>query len=181
MISTPYPAFGYVIFRTSLLAGTVLNDDLMTNNVMTVSQQTTPTDHGKSGNTGKQYIFYILSGAHEYKNKETGQTYTLTRGYCSLDQGLPVGSYDVKFLESTDFLCFNTFAANKNKSLPPLEVFTLKDGESTTLPKGTNLFLADGLLNVSGVTVPSMKQIKIVNEDKLVLATSDCHGLIFKN
>lgn len=181
MISTPYPAFGYVIFRTSLLAGTVLNDDLMTNNVMVVSQQTTPTDPGKSGNTGKQYIFYILSGKHEYKNKETGQIHTLTRGYCSLDHGLPVGAYDVKFLEPTDFLCFNTFAANKNKSLPSLEVFTLKDGESTTLPKGTNLLLADGSLSVSDITVPSMKQIKIVNEDKIVLATSDCHGLIFKN
>lgn len=181
MTSVPYPAFGYVIFRTSLLSGTVLNDDLMTNNVMVVSQQTTPTDPGKSGNTGKQYIFYILNGKHEYKNKETGQIYTFSRGYCSLEQGLPVGSYDAKFLESTDFLCFNTFAANKDKSLPPLEIFKLEAGKSTVLPKGTKLFLADGLLTVGGITVPSMKQIKIVNEDKTVLATSDCHGLIFKN
>jgi hypothetical protein len=181
MISVPHPAFGYVIFRTSMLAGETLNDDLMTDNVMVVSQQTTPTDHGRSGNTGRQYIFYILSGKHEYKNKETGKTYTFSRGYCSLEQGLPVGSYDAKFLESGDFLCFNTFAANKDKLLPPLEVFKLEAGKSTTLPKGIKLFLAEGLLTIDDTTVPSMKQIKVVNEDKIATAVSDCYGLIFKN
>ncbi len=145
MISKPHPAFGYVIFRTYMLAGETLNDDLMTNNVMVVSQQTTPTDHGKSGNTGKQYIFYILSGKHEYKNKETGETHTFSRGYCSLEQGLPVGSYDAKFLESGDFLCFNTHAANKDKPLPPLEVFKLESGKSTTLPKDTKLYVLANL------------------------------------
>lgn len=181
MISVPHSAFGYVIFRTSMLAGEVLNDDLMTNNVMVVSRQTTSTDHGRLGNTDRQYIFYIFSGSHNYRNVETGEIYTFTRGYCSLEQGLPVGTYEFNLAESGDFLCFNTFAANKDKLLPPLEVFKLEAGKSTTLPKDIKLFLAEGLLTVDNTTVPSMKQIKVVNEDKIATAVSDCYGLIFKN
>jgi hypothetical protein len=182
MNATPYPAFGYVIFRTALLAGETLdNDNLMVNNVMTVYQQTTSTNHGMTGNTGKQYIFYIFSGSHNYRNIETGETYTFTRGYCSLEQGLPVGTYEFNLSESGEFLCFNNAVANQDKTLPPLEVFKLEAGESTTLPLGTKLYLGEGSLDINGVTIPSMKQIKVVNEDKIATALGDCYGFIFKD
>jgi hypothetical protein len=175
-----YPAFGYVMCRTSLLAGEVVNDDLMTNNIMVVTEETTPTNYGKIGNTDKEYLIYIFNGIHIFENIETGQVYTLSRGYCSLDQGLPVGTYKFTVAESSDFLCFNTFI-NTTKPLPPLSNFKLATGESTTLPQGTQLYLAEGLLSINNVIFPSMRQIHVVNEDKLVTATSDCYGFVFKN
>jgi hypothetical protein len=175
-----YPAFGYVMCRTSLLAGEIVNDDLMTNNIMVVTEETTPTNYGKVGTTGKAYLAYVFNGVHVFKNVETGQVHTQARGYCSLDQGLPVGTYKFTVAESSDFLCFST-SMNSTKPLPTLSNFKLAAGESTTLPQGTQLYFAEGLLSINDVIFPSMRQIRVANEDKLVTAVSDCYGFIFKN
>lgn len=64
--------------------------------------------------------------------------------------------------------------------VPPISVFKLPGGQSTTLPVGTNLFLCRGTVTVNGKQFTGPYQVAVRSQDATLAASGDVYGLLFK-
>lgn len=179
MDAKPFPAFGYVILKTKLKAGEVINDEMMQSNLFSIDNNSPDHNGSVSGSNGS-YIWMMLKGIHTYTNINTGEVYRHERGWCNLNQDLKVGMYEFAVVEDSEYICFSPRVnQNRTPTIPKLEYFHLNDGEVCELKKDTKLYLLDGSLDISGVKIPSMRQINLSSGNKLVKAFGDCLGYIF--
>ena len=56
--------------------------------------------------------------------------------------------------------------------------FVLAAGQSTTVPKGTKLYVCSGSLNVAGKVIPEFRQLQFT-DDRQVTAINTVYGIIF--
>ncbi len=64
--------------------------------------------------------------------------------------------------------------------VPPIELLTVEQAKSVTLPEGTNLFLCLGTLQINGATYTAPRQITVRSAGVTATATADVYGLLFK-
>lgn len=180
MEAKPYSSFGYVLLRTKIKAGELINDDALVNNVLYIDNAS--TDHTGSINGSKgAFIWLLISGIHEYKNIKTGEVEIHKPGWCNLVHKPSAGEYEFQVLEDSEQICFSPTVNNDRVPvIPQLEFFSLSDGNSCELEQGTKLYLVTGQLVVGVKTIQSMRQIRIVNSNKNVKAIGQCFGFIFK-
>lgn len=180
MDAKPYPAFGYVILRTKLKAGEVINDEVMQSNVFSVDNPSADHTGSISGSNGA-YIWMLLDGVHTHTDIETGSVDRHERGWCNLVNPLHVGMYEFSVIEDSVYICFSPVAnQTRTPAIPALEYFALENGQSRELAQGTKLYLLDGVLNIAGKEIPSMRQINLASGSKTVTAIGSCLGYIFK-
>jgi hypothetical protein len=180
MEAKAFPAFGYVLLRTKLKAGEVVNDEMMTNNLFSVDNPTPDATGSISGSSGA-YIWMLLHGVHTYTDVATGKVDRHERGWCNLVRPLSVGMYEFAVIEDSEYICLSPRANHERTPVTPeLEYFALESGESCELPQGTKLYLLDGALDVAGRDVPAMRQIHLASGRHKVTAKGSCLGYIFK-
>lgn len=180
MEAKAFAAFGYVLLRTKLKAGELINDEMMSRNVFSVDDPT-PDETGSFSGSRGAYIWIMLSGVHTYTNLQTGAIDRHERGWCNLVRPIEVGKHELSVLEDSEYICFSPLVnSERSPTIPPMDLFDLADGESKTLPQGTKLYLIDGQLSVDEKVIPSMRQIRIASQDKEVTAIGRCLGYIFK-
>ena len=179
MDAKAFPAFGYVILKTKLKAGEVINDEMMQKNIFSIDNATPDVTGSISGSAGS-YIWMLISGVHTYTNIITEDIDRHESGWCNLVNPLSVGMYKFDVVEDSEYICFSPIV-NKDRSppIPNLEYFYLDSGGSKELHAGTKLYLVDGLLYVNGNEIPSMRQIRIKNNKTKVTAIKKCLGYIF--
>lgn len=179
MEAKPYPAFGYVILRTKLKAGEVINDEMMQSNLFSIDNNSPDNTGSVSGSVGS-YIWMMIKGVHTYTNIATGEVDRHERGWCNLNNNLKIGMYEFSVVEDSEYICFSPRVnQDRNPAIPKLEYFHLNDGESCKLPQGTKLYLLDGNLSIDNKEIPSMRQINLLSGSKEVKAIGDCLGYIF--
>jgi len=180
MDAKPYPAFGYVILRTKLKAGEVVNDEIMQNNLFSIDNPTPDHTGSISGSNGA-YIWMLIHGVHTYTNLDNKEVDRHERGWCNLVRPLQAGMYEFAVVEDSEYICFSP-RVNKDRTpaIPALEYFALENGQSRELAQGTKLYLLDGVLNIAGKEIPSMRQINLASGSKTVTAIGSCLGYIFK-
>lgn len=180
MEAKAYPAFGYILLRTKIKAGEVINDEMMNSNLFSVDNPTPDQTGSISGSNGA-YIWMLLSGVHTYTDVATGEVDRHERGWCNLVQSLHVGMYEFAVVEDSEYICFSPLVNQYRKPvIPDLEYFALESGQSCELPKGTKLYLLDGALKIAGKDIPAMRQISLASGSQVVTAISSCLGYIFK-
>lgn len=180
MEAKPFPAFGYVLMRTRLKAGELINDEMMQNNLFSIDDPTPNMNGSISGSNGS-YIWMLLSGVHTYTDVESGRVDRHERGWCNLVQPLQKGMQRFAVVEDSEYICFSPRVnQRRNPPIPELEYFSLEKGKSVVLSQGTKLYLLDGVLNVAGRNIPSMRQINLASSSQTLTAIEDCLGYIFK-
>ena len=175
-----YPAFGYILLRTKIKAGEVITDEALVENILNITNPALDHTGSINGSNGA-FVWLLINGVHTYKDIKTGKVETHEAGWCNLVRKPDAGIYEFNVTEDSDQICFSPIINRKKiPVIPPLDFFSLKDGESCTINQGTKLYLVDGSLNIEGNVVPSMRQINISSSNKLVTAVGNCYGLIFK-
>ncbi len=179
MEAKPFPAFGYVLLKTKLTAGEVVNDEMMQKNIFSIDSPSPDMNGSISGSIGS-YIWMLIKGVHTYTNVVTGDVDRHEPGWCNLVNPLSVGMYEFNVVEDSEYICFSP-RVNQDRSpaIPSLEYFFLNDGESKEMQAGTKLYLIDGSISVNGITIPSMRQVRIKNNHTQVVAKGRCLGYIF--
>lgn len=166
MFSKPYPAFGYVLIKNSVEAGEDITDETLKNNTYTVDENF-------------KTIWLQLNGKSTHVN-ESGQTQVRVGGDSTLTKPLMQGKNHVTFDEAMDVFCVSAFAnRDRNPPMPSLQHFALAAGQSTTLKKGTKLFLASGVVVGAGGEIAGPRQIEVISGDRTFASLSDCLGFIF--
>jgi hypothetical protein len=123
----------------------------------------------------------MLSGKHTMHNETTGVDEVRTAGWTNVKDQANVGVYSITVDEDSSHLCFTSGESSGNSDvLPELNAFYLAAGESTILPKNTKLYLGRGALDIEGVAVEEMRQIRVSSDSKRVTAVTECHGWLFK-
>jgi hypothetical protein len=180
MEAKAFPAFGYILLRTKLKAGEVVNDEMMNNNLFSVDNPAPNVEGSISGSNGA-YIWMLLHGVHTYTDIATGSVDRHERGWCNLVRPLSVGMYQFDVVEDSEYICFSPRVNHERTPvIPELEYFSLENGESRELPQGTKLYLLDGTLEVAGRDIPAMRQIRLSSGGRKVTAKGSCLGYIFK-
>jgi hypothetical protein len=180
MEAKPFAAFGYVLLRTKLKAGEVVNDEMMENNVFSIDNPT-PNETGSiSGSTGS-YIWVLLNGIQTYTNISTGAVDKHERGWCNLVKPLSAGNFKFDSVTDSEYICLSPRVnAERTPVVPELEFFDLAVGQTRTMPAGTRLYLLDGEMAVDGITISSMRQVRFSSGAATAKANAHCLGLVFK-
>jgi hypothetical protein len=175
-----YPAFGYVLVRTKLKAGEVVNDEMMTNNVFTV-EDPQPGANGNISGLGAGYVWFLCSGVHSYRDLATGVKDIHETGWCNLVKPMHAGSFEFASETDSEYVCFSpVLNAARKPVLPEIEFVEMEAGQQRLFPVGTKLYILDGELSINGKTFPSMRQVHVKSGDVSALANKKTWGYIFK-
>jgi hypothetical protein len=163
-----FPAFGHYVVKNEIEQGEVINDDFIKKGVFTADADF-------------KQIWLQISGRVRHVEVNTGESYVRLPGHCSLTTPEPVGKWRIEPLEPYTVFCIPYAGVNVTEPalIDTLQLFTLSDGESTTIPVGTKLSLCSGSLQVGDVTLPPLRQIGFSSGDKVVTAIGKCWGFIF--
>lgn len=166
MESKQFPAFDYVIIKNKIEAGEIIDDDTLEDNVYLYNENFLT-------------VWLQTSGLSTHTNV-SGEVQLRSTGDSTISKPLMPGSNTIVFNEQSDVFCVSPIAnKHKNPKVPPLDHFSLKAGQSVTLPLGTKLFLASGSLNLGGIIVDKIRQVELVTGARLCTANTDCLGLLF--
>lgn len=172
-----YPAFGYVLTRCKIAAGTVINDISVANGVMTVASV---DDKGIAVVNNNSYVWLHTSGQQTYTALSTGVLTVRHPGWCNLKDVITADSHEIRVDADSEHICLSSYLnESRRPSMPNVAYFSMQAGEQRTIAQGTKLYLAQGTLSVGGVAVPQMRQIHIKSGDTVVAADTDCLGLVF--
>jgi len=174
----PYAAFGYVIIRNEVEVGHILHDELFKNNTFIITDPR-PNELGSYGDAGCGYTWLYTRGKWKNTNLHTKESEVRGPGWCNLVTPGEPGIYFVEFIEPMVVFCVSPLA-NKNKlpKIPKMEYFYLAKNNTTTLVKGTKLFLADGTMTSGATVLTGTRQVSVSSGDISVTATSDCYGFL---
>ncbi len=175
-----YPAFGYVLVRCKINAGEIIQDiSVGANNVMNVSAVSA---NGVATVNGSEYVWLHISGQQTYTEQATGEKTIRVPGWCNLVENIAVGLHDIHVDVSSEHICFSTHLnETRNPQLPPISLFKIFAGGSMVVEQKTKLYLAEGVLDVSGAKIQKMRQVYFKSGAKIVVADTDCLGFIFHN
>ena len=179
MIQTPFAAFGYVIIRDQFDVGDLLNDELFSDGIYTVFNPS-PFSDGRFGSIKSGYTWVYTKGVMQHTNATTGQIQNRTAGFCNITTVETVGTSRAECIEAAEVFCVSPMANQSNTpSVPVTSYFKLLQGETTTLPLGTKLFLCAGELQTPDTTLVGPRQVSVSSGDVSVTATTNCYGLLF--
>jgi hypothetical protein len=161
---TPIAAFGYVTIMVEMNANEERDVEIDTN-----------------GLASSGHYFYV-KGRVASIVPSTGETLEdRTSGWLNVEhQDAKVvtrGKVKNKFTEDSAWLCISH--QYNPKGLPNLRSLVLKDGESITLPNGTNLLLGRGTLKTPSKTFEGPSQIRIRSGDILAISLGTSYSLYF--
>lgn len=175
MNTKPYPVFGFVLSRTEIPAGAVVNDGVLFDNVMTVLE-----NNGALGTTVSRgrHIWIIVEGYRTATNLQTGEVSVQHAGWSNIDDPLPIGKHQIAFPENSVHVCLAEEAnLGKVPRLPTVKILRLQQGELYPLAIGDRLYLLNGSLTIGDTTFAPMKQI-FVTTSKSAKAETDCLGFL---
>jgi hypothetical protein len=175
---TPCAAFGYVILKNEIDAGEILNDELFKDGKYIITDPR-PNDFGKYGDVGSGYTWLYTQGNLKHTNIYTNESEVRGPGWCNLVANVESGMYSAEILEPMVTFCVSPMA-NKDRlpKIPKMEYFYLAKNNTTTLVKGTKLFLADGTMTTGTTVLNGTRQVSVSSGDISVTATSDCYGFL---
>lgn len=175
MVQTPFAAFGYVIMRDQFAVGETLNDELFSDGIYTVFNPS-PFSDGRFGAIKSGYTWVYTKGVMQHVNATTGQIQNRAEGYCNITTLETIGTSRAECIEAAEVFCLSPMV---NSPLPTTSYFKLLQGETTTLPLGTKLFLCAGELQTPDTTLVGPRQISVSSGDVSVTASTNCYGLLF--
>lgn len=154
----PYAAFGYVLIENTYADGeqwkSIINDDI---------QVTTFWVNGLFKNK------HLSLGSEDFQDLESGRFLRPVDYIQGVFEHTAVGECKV--------FCFDPrINANRDVELLP---FILKSGEQTVLSKDTKLFFCFGNMSANGKSITQPSQVNVQSNNILVIAESDCYGLLF--
>lgn len=152
-----FPCHGWVIDRTELRRGELINDKVMSSNYFTVMEDGSIQDAGI-------YHWFLASGHNTHENLETGTVSDQHRGWNTKDSPVPAGDYLLTVLDPCVVWCLNNTA---NDTLPDFDFHHVAMGEHT-FNDGDKIFLMDGgfMLNDREITGP--RQITFVGTKQVM-------------
>ena len=163
----PYPAFGAIVILCNAEVG-----------------DTRKVALGENGLVSSGYYYYT-DGIVNVKVSETGEELEdRTAGWLKVEHAgagaATSGNLDLTFPVSTEWLCI-PLAYNKRNGLPTLTSLVVKSHESVSLPKGTDLFLVRGQLQINDKQFIGPCQIRVRSSDAIANSTysNASYGLIF--
>jgi len=163
---TPYRAFGFTIIHVQFYAGERVFLDPVSDNVFPVGEHF-------------PFVWLYTKGKDVLRNVATGELIERQAGDCTLSKPYPLGEWVTTLPEDLELFCVG---ANVNQDKLPLSQYLqewhLPSGSQAELPRGTQLFLAAGSLDVASKVMTGPMQVAVKSGNKVVTATSDCHGFI---
>lgn len=150
-----FPCHGWVIDRTELRRGEIINDKVMSSNYFTVMEDGSIQDAGI-------YHWFMASGNNTHENIALGTVSEQTRGWNTKDSPLPAGDYLLTVREPCVVWCFNNTA---NETLPDFDFHHVKMDEGYvdhTFNDGDKIFMFDGGFMINGREVTGPRQITFV-------------------
>jgi len=171
-----HAVFGYHIAESHWLANEnhTLKNGVVVDNIITIPE-----------NKEQQRLYLATTGKFQLLDPVTNEVvHTSEAGDSTLNKPAPAGTWKENFVEDQTVFClwkeFSTpHHPNSNIDLTKISQFTLKNGQTTNIAKGTKLFLACGALSIDGQDYQGPRQIEIASADKSALAIGDCYGFIF--
>jgi hypothetical protein len=157
MIRKPFAAFGRVLYANYYEAGYTVD-------AVTSSDSKT--------------VLMFTEGDFTVRDKATGEV------VAQCNPGwIRHGDYEDRLLTATANTesvswCYDP-KVNKDY-VPEISLFSLKQGESTTLSAGTNLFICKGTLLVNENQFMDPYQIVVKTDNSNAVAVTDVYGLLFK-
>jgi hypothetical protein len=157
-IQKAHAAFGHVLIRNDYVDGEIF-------------EATIKSDFA--------YTIYWAKGAFENFNVSTGLGLVdFTAGYILRPGDYVGGVFRHTAAGETVVFCYDP-VLNRGYT-PGIDTWELAPQEQVTLPVGTKLFLCSGSLVIDGRKFDEPVQIAIKSEDKVVVAESQCYGLLFR-
>lgn len=162
-----YAAFGYLIGKNTFTAGETFISDPVFNNKFSVGEYF-------------PYTWLYTKGRDILINTTTNEQEERFAGDSNISKPYPVGEWISTLPVDMELFCISGFSnSNKTPALPEVSIFKLSKNQSTTIPNGTKLFLAEGTINIAGSNYQGVKQIYFKAGDKTVTAVEDSYGFIF--
>lgn len=179
---TKYNAFGYIVAKTLVEKDEIVTDESHPHfeNTILISKTYNP-DILKKNITPKTVnnIWLVTEGSISYVNLYSGATMDWGKGYCSLDEPMPIGFWASTHNMNSTVWCFN---ALDNQDvvpvMPNVSKFQLLTGETINTNGQHRIFLCDGELSINNTAVTASKQL-IISSGKTITATTDCYGFKF--
>lgn len=180
--STLYNAFGYNVVIAEFESGDIDTDsnNFVKNNMYTISSRlrfdVSPSEYVDGMNV---HVWVALDGSWIVHNINTGNQVTRVPGDSNLVTPMSFGTYVDEHVGTSKKL-FISGSNNKEKNpvLPPMTLFSLKEGEEYTATEDTKLFLGTGTLVAGSTTISNPGSI-LIGSGKTVRAEADCYGVIF--
>lgn len=156
--------FQYNVTRNLFDPGDRVNDSLQRDGRYTVSDKL-------------PYIWLFTRGVVRTKNLTLGTFTDWHPGHTTMHKEELPGEYEMEVLESAELWCWSR-KLNKNIDFNGFEYFSLEQGETKELPRGTQLFLASGAAWVNGALVAGPKQISVSSPAVEIAGETNCYGMI---
>ena len=156
MKMTSFRCHGYIIVRTELRRGEVINDKAMSSNYFTV-------DSDGSIQGAGHYHWFLAEGHHTHEDLNMGTVVDQHRGWNTKDSPLHAGEYVLSVRDPSVTWCLNT--AEANETMPDFDFHHTKMDEGFvdhTFMDGDKIFLMDGGFMINGQEVTGPRQIKFV-------------------
>jgi hypothetical protein len=173
-------AFGYVIVQNDWDPGEIFSDDYCSNNTFTIEREIDSTlTVDRYSEKDFNHIWLVTSGRLDVTEAATGNVCTRGPGFCTVDVENQRGQLNVSIIQPTRLFCLS---ANRNLKrtpiIPSVKTFKLLSGEKYSDSNDVKLFLADGKIDMRGLTIEGPCQLLLAS-DREYTAVSDCYGLVF--
>lgn len=168
MQSIPCRSFGLVAAISKFKAGeSVTNDPLIDGRFVVGS------------NFG--FVWMYTKGRAVFVNEATGEQIESVAGDNLITNPIPMGEWILTAPEDFEVVCYSPFLNEKNLPIASkLTPFILQEDASTLVPHMTQLFLAQGSIEVDGKVLQGPRQILFKSGDKTVVAVAPAYGFIVK-
>ena len=154
-----YPCHGWVIDKTELRRGELINDKVMASNYFTVEADGSIKDAGV-------YHWFMVQGHNTHENLATGVVTEQTRGWNTKDSPLVQGDYLLTVTEPAVVFCFNSTA--NSDGLPDFDVHRVAPNTAHTFQDGDKVFLMDGGFVIEGRQVTGPRTIRFVGSKEVM-------------
>lgn len=166
MLIKSYPCHGWVIDRTQLRRGEVINDRVMSGNYFQIQNGQVRLDDESFGT----YLWFMAQGHNQHENLDTGLVTDQHRGWSNISSPQADGDYHLSVLEDCVVWCFNNTA---NPTLPGMVTpVRLLSGESRSVNAGDKVFVFDGSFTFDGKSVSGPRQV-VFSQSGSITATAD--------
>jgi hypothetical protein len=157
MTRKPFAAFGRVLYANYYDAGNVV-------------------DVATSGSS--KTVLFVSDGSTTVRDKQTGQiAWESGPGWFSAG-GYQDRVYTCTANTATVCWCYDPLV--NQGYVPVIEVLHVPNGQSASLPVGTNLFLCSGTATVNGKHFTGPYQLAVRSPNSTLVANGTVYGLIFK-
>lgn len=166
MQSIPYRSFGLVAAISKFKAGEIVTNDPLIDSRFVVGS-----------NFG--FVWMYTKGRDVLVNATTGEQIERVAGNNLITNPMPMGEWISTAPEDFEVVCYSPFLNTDKLPLSAhLTPVVIPAGQSAFMPHMTQLFLAQGGIQVDGKIVNGPRQILFKSGDKTIIAQEPAYGFV---